>query len=151
MKRPRATRRFLSEQEHSLARAGALAFDIPRKSPCLLPLAIGVLAGMTATCGVSCHQAGDSKDLPDGKKPMTADSQEFAAINQVLEAHADELMAIQGVAGVAIGLLEDGETPCLKILVVKLTRELESELPGSLDGHPVVVEESGVIRPLDDK
>ena len=50
---------------------------------------------------------------------------------------------------VAIGLLDDGETPCLKIMVEKMTPELEKGLPKTLDGHPVVVEESGVIRPLE--
>lgn len=82
---------------------------------------------------------------------MTADSPEFAAINLVLEAHAAELMAIPAVVGVAVGLLDDGKTPCLKILVATMTEELERNLPRSLEGHPVVVEETGVIRPLDDQ
>lgn len=82
---------------------------------------------------------------------MTADSPELAAIKQVLEAHVDELMAIRGVAGVAIGLSSDGKTPCLQILVTKRTPELEARLPRTLEGHPVVVEETGEIRPLDDR
>lgn len=145
------TRRFLSQQEHSLIVAGALAFDVRRKYRSRLPLVIVLLAGMVSACGTSCHPAGDSQGLRDGDKPMTADSPEFAAINQVLEAHADELMATPGVTGIAIGLLSDGKTPCLKILVTKLTKELETGLPGTLDGHPVVVEATGVIRPLDDQ
>ena len=80
---------------------------------------------------------------------MTADRPELAAINRVLTAHADELMAIRGVVGVAVGLLHDGQTPCLRVLVEALTPELQAHIPRTLDGHPVVVEETGTIRPLD--
>lgn len=73
----------------------------------------------------------------------------YDAVTAVLQAHDQELMAIPGVVGVAVSLLEDGKTPCLKILVEKRTPELMQKLPTSLDGHPVVVEESGILRPLD--
>ena len=82
---------------------------------------------------------------------MTADSPEFAAINSVLERHADELMATPGVVGVATGLLDDWKTPCLQILVTERTPELESTLPRNLEGHPVMIVETGVIRPLDEQ
>jgi hypothetical protein len=72
----------------------------------------------------------------------------LADISDVLDAHDDALMTISGVVGVYVGLLDDDETPCIKIMVVEKTPELEETLPKSLDGHPVVVEESGVIRPL---
>lgn len=71
-------------------------------------------------------------------------------INDVLRAHDKELMAIPGVVGVAVGLMQDDETLCLKVLVVKKTDELK-KIPESLEGYPVVIEESGVIRPLQDK
>jgi hypothetical protein len=69
-------------------------------------------------------------------------------INAVLRDHDDALMAIEGVVGVAVGLLEDGKTICLKVLVVRETPELVRRIPSSLEGYPVVVEETGVIRPL---
>lgn len=69
-------------------------------------------------------------------------------INAVLRDHDDSLMAIEGVVGVAVGLLEDGKTTCLKVLVVRETPELVRRIPSSLEGYPVVVEETGVIRPL---
>ncbi|HEV2842154.1 MAG TPA: hypothetical protein VGW39_12585 [Chthoniobacterales bacterium] len=34
-------------------------------------------------------------------------------INAVLRDHDTELLAIPGVVGVYVGLLEDGKTPCL--------------------------------------
>ncbi len=71
-------------------------------------------------------------------------------INGVLKAHERELMALPGVVGIAVGLLPDNKTLCLKVLVVKETEELKNKIPKSLDGYPVVIEESGVIRPLSD-
>jgi len=68
-------------------------------------------------------------------------------INSVIEAHANELMAIEGVTAVAVGALENG-TPCITVYVVKKTGDTERRIPKTLDGHPVIVEESGVIRPM---
>lgn len=68
-------------------------------------------------------------------------------IKTVMETHVDELMAIEGVTAVAIGELEDG-TPCIQVYVVERTEEIVRRIPKTLGGHPVVVEESGVIRPM---
>jgi heme exporter protein D len=70
------------------------------------------------------------------------------AINAVLEAHDENLMAIPGVVGVHVGQLAGAQTPCLKIMVVKRTHDLERALPTSLEGYAVVLEETGIIRPL---
>ncbi|MBI5217129.1 MAG: hypothetical protein HY960_15340 [Ignavibacteriae bacterium] len=70
-------------------------------------------------------------------------------INLVLESHSNELMAIEGVAGVYVGSLNDG-TLCIGIMVVKLTQELQQKLPKELEGHPVRVEETGEIKPLEE-
>jgi len=51
--------------------------------------------------------------------------------------------------GVAVGLAADGRTPCLKVLVVERTPELEARVPRTLEGRPVELEESGRLRPLD--
>jgi hypothetical protein len=69
-------------------------------------------------------------------------------INEVLVVHDEQMMAIPGVVGVYVGLLEDDQTSCLKVMVAKITAELEQALPESLEGYPVVLEETGVIRPL---
>jgi hypothetical protein len=69
-------------------------------------------------------------------------------INTVLDDHDEELMAISGVTGVCVGLMPDQRTSCLKVLVLKKTRELQQRIPRSLEGYPVRLEESGVIRPL---
>jgi len=67
-------------------------------------------------------------------------------IEEALKAHTDHLMAISGVVGVGQGLLDN--TPCIKVLVVEKTPELQRQIPEFLDGHPVVVQQSGVIKAL---
>ena len=71
-------------------------------------------------------------------------------INAVLDTHQDELMAIPGVVGVYVGLMSDDKTRCLKVMVAKRASELEQRVPKNLEGYPVVIEETGVIRPLRD-
>jgi len=69
-------------------------------------------------------------------------------INAVLRDHDENLLAVPGVVGVFVGLLADDATPCLKVMVVKETKDLKKKVPQSLEGYPVLLEESGFIRPL---
>ena len=69
-------------------------------------------------------------------------------INAVLRDHDRELMAIPGVSGVYVGLLDDKKTQCLRVIVARKTRELERKIPRRLEGYQVVIEETGPIRPL---
>lgn len=70
-------------------------------------------------------------------------------IEEVQAAHSPALMAIPGVVGTFIGATAGGQ-PCIKIMVVERTTELERQLPRELEGYPVEIFESGRIRPLDD-
>ena len=69
-------------------------------------------------------------------------------INVVLAAHDKELMALPNVTGVYVGVLDDGKTPCLKVMLTKKSPESERAIPSSLEGYPVVTEVTGEIRPL---
>ena len=69
-------------------------------------------------------------------------------INDVLRAHDKELLAIPGVVGVYVAALEDGKTPCLKVMLAQKSAETERAIPKTLEGYPVVVEVTGEIRPL---
>jgi hypothetical protein len=69
-------------------------------------------------------------------------------INAVLRAHDKELMAIPGVVGVYVGLQADQKTQCFRVMVVKKTKDLEQAIPKSLEGYPVELDETGVIRPM---
>ena len=71
------------------------------------------------------------------------------AIAAVLAEHSPGLIRIPGVTAVAESRGADGR-PCVLILVVRLTPELRSRLPRTLEGWPVVIEESGEIRALPD-
>ena len=70
-------------------------------------------------------------------------------INDVLRAHDKELLAIPGVVGVYVGVLENGKTPCLKVMLAQKTPETERAVPRTLEGYPVVIEVTGEIRPLE--
>ena len=69
-------------------------------------------------------------------------------INAVLRDHDKELLAIPGVVGVYVAVLEDGKTPCLKLMLSRKSVEIERAIPKALEGYPVVSEVTGEIRPL---
>jgi hypothetical protein len=97
----------------------------------ILAMTVAVLVLMaTPAC-----RGGDGSDMP------------AQDINTVMEAHADELMAIEGVTAVGVGARDDG-TPCIKVFVVEKSETLEKRIPGTLGGHPVVVVESGAFEPM---
>ncbi len=81
-------------------------------------------------------------------QPLQQENMPRRDINEVLRDHNRELLAIPGVVGVYVGLLKDGKTPCLKVMVVKKTTEFEQKIPKSLEGYPVLLNETGVIRPM---
>ncbi len=67
-------------------------------------------------------------------------------IGEVLRLHTKEVMSIPGVVGMAQGLCND--KPCIRIYVARKTPELERKIPGTLDGYPVLIEETGRIHAL---
>jgi hypothetical protein len=69
-------------------------------------------------------------------------------INAVLRDHDKELLAIPGVVGIYVAVLEDGKTPCLKVMLARKTPETDRDIPKSIEGYPVVSEVTGEIRPL---
>jgi hypothetical protein len=72
-------------------------------------------------------------------------------INDVLRAHDQGLLAIKGVVGVYVGLLDDGKTPCLKVMVAAKSAEIERSIPNNIEGFLVIVEVTGEIKPLENK
>lgn len=65
-------------------------------------------------------------------------------VKEVLERHTEELMSLPGVTGIAEGLYHG--SPCIKVLVIKKTPELEEQIPSSLEDYPVMIEETGKIH-----
>lgn len=67
-------------------------------------------------------------------------------IEVVLQEQTPRLMALSGVVSVAEGWF-DG-SPCLRVLVIRKTRELLQQLPSAIEGYAVRVDESGEVRAL---
>jgi len=65
-------------------------------------------------------------------------------IEEILKKYTDNLMSISGVVGTGQGLC-DGE-PCIKVFLIKKTRELEEKIPGELEGCKVKIEETGMVK-----
>ncbi len=68
-------------------------------------------------------------------------------IEQVQEEHTDAWMAIPGVEGTAIGLFEG--KPCIKIFSSSKPQELRDKIPSTVEGYPVIIEETGAFRALE--
>ena len=71
------------------------------------------------------------------------------SIEVVQTEHADALMSIPGVVGIAIGNCD--EKPCIKVLVNKKNPELLKKIPTTLEGYAVQIDESGEFRRLDSR
>jgi multidrug efflux pump subunit AcrA (membrane-fusion protein) len=69
-------------------------------------------------------------------------------INEVLRAHDKELLALPGVVGVYVSVLEDGKTPCLKVMLRDDSARTAGTVPKTLEDYPVVLEVTGEVRPL---
>ena len=94
--------------------------------------AAGILAGCSYT-GPSNLEKGQS--MPE------------RTIEQVQEEHTDAWMAIPGVEGTAIGLSEG--KPCIRIFTSSKPQELRAKIPPNVEGYPVIIEETGAFRALD--
>ena len=70
----------------------------------------------------------------------------MASIDEVLASHTDDWMSLAGVVGTAIGLVAD--EPCIKIYVVQTTEFLRANIPTTVGGFPVHLQETGEIQTL---
>ncbi|HEY7461419.1 MAG TPA: hypothetical protein VIC59_06060 [Gemmatimonadota bacterium] len=68
-------------------------------------------------------------------------------IEEVLEAHTDELMAVPGVVGTAIG--DCAGQACIKVFVTERNAALEKRIPSALEGYKVELETTGELRAID--
>ncbi|MBW7988498.1 MAG: hypothetical protein FVQ84_00520 [Planctomycetes bacterium] len=68
-------------------------------------------------------------------------------IEQVLQDNTDQWMAIPGVEGTAIGLFKG--KPCIRIFTSSKPQQLKDKIPSTLEGYPVIIEETGLFRAID--
>jgi hypothetical protein len=111
-------------------------FAFPARHCRIIALA-AVVSAFWLSLPVGCMNSMSTK-VPSG---------DLRDINAVLADHANELMAIPGVVGVYVGLL-DGHRECLRVMLNRKDRELERSIPRALEGYLVVTEVTGPIRPL---
>ena len=67
-------------------------------------------------------------------------------ISEVLKRHTPELMSIHGVIGTGEGRKK--ERPCILVFVVKKTSEISRKIPKTIDGYPVVIQQTGNVKAL---
>jgi hypothetical protein len=67
-------------------------------------------------------------------------------IQQVQEEHTPAWMALPGVVGTAIG--EHNGRPCIVVYVARVTDELKAKIPATVEGYPVVLEQTGEFHAL---
>ena len=65
-------------------------------------------------------------------------------IREVLKRNTDKLMAVPGVVGIGVG--KSRGMPCIVVFVMQKKAEVLRQIPESLEGYPVNVEESGEFR-----
>jgi len=65
-------------------------------------------------------------------------------IESVLESHRSSLSTIKGVVGVDVDEW-DGK-PCIKVMIDKRTRKLVKQIPKSVEGYTVIIEETGEFK-----
>lgn len=80
----------------------------------------------------------------NGKTPRQEKSM---TIQEVINKYTPELMTIAGVVGTALGK-QKGKY-CIMVLVMKKTPEVTKQIPHTLEGFPVIIQETGEIRALD--
>jgi len=70
-------------------------------------------------------------------------------IEQVHEEHMAEWMVIPGVEGIAIGVFDN--EPCIRIFTSRKAEYLQASIPSTIEGYPVIIEETGTFHALDNQ
>ena len=99
------------------------------------------LAVSLLLAGLACTGRRSGGDRTESAVPIRP-------IDQVLAEHTPSLMRIRGVTGTAQSLCA-GE-PCIQVLVIDATPELRRRIPERIEGYPVQLQVTGVIRPRRD-
>ncbi len=99
--------------------------------------AVSLLWVLGAT--VSCSQQGAHQQ----KEKLMPEK----TIEAILKELTDTLMSLPGVIGTAQG--ECAGKPCIKVFVAKKTSDLLKQIPSTIEGYKVEVQETGEIKALD--
>lgn len=119
-------------------RSGILSL-VHRLRVLVKPNLLAISAAMVLSCAAGGAGADEAEQDRHGRQPMSS-----MTIEEALKTHTPELMSLPGVIGTGQGLCEG--QPCVKVLVVEKTPELERAIHAILKGVPVTVQETGRIR-----
>jgi hypothetical protein len=98
--------------------------------------------GLILICSIAIFANGAGKEHEEGTQVQKK------TIEEVLKEHTGELMSIPGVVGAGQSLC-NGQ-PCIKVFVSKKTVDLQKKIPKTLEGYPVVIQETGRFKALPD-
>jgi len=101
-----------------------------------------IFVGLIPLCLLFLHECEILQKNQDSKERKT-----MMDINEVIRTYADTMLSYPGVQGLYVGETEEGAA-CIWVMVKEMTPELEEQIPDSLEGYPVRIEESGEIRPF---
>jgi len=115
-----------------------------------------VLVVLALTLGFGCSRQVDSPNAPISEQAaeFSIDNPRIQAVMAVQERNTPQLLSNPEVVGTAVGLTDDG-TPAILVLAKSeiKTQPLQkgiagNAVPESIDGIPVLVEVTGIIRPF---
>jgi hypothetical protein len=96
-------------------------------------------AVLSAAAGCESERSSSSSVENDAMNPRP--------IEEVVDTVAPEWMTWDGVTMVYVSADDDGR-PAVKVGVVSRPHEVESRIPPEIEGWPVIVVESGEVKPL---
>jgi hypothetical protein len=99
----------------------------------IVKIVLNVIAISLCNSIVGCNEKGGSMS----QRP----------IEQVQQEYTDQWMAIPGVEGTAIDL-SNGK-PCITVFSSVDAKSLKDKIPSTVEGYPVIIEKTGVIRALE--
>ncbi len=74
------------------------------------------------------------------------DLKRVEVLKEIQKRNENWIMSIPGVVGIGIGLTEDGKRPAFIVYVQRLTSRIKVQAPSNIEGVPVRLYESGIIR-----
>jgi hypothetical protein len=92
---------------------------------------------------LSISWTSENFDISERGNPMAT-----KGIDEVLKEHSNTLMSIPDVVGPGHGLCEG--KPCIKVFFIRKAPDLYQRIHDTLAGYPVVVEETGKVKPLEE-
>lgn len=115
----------------------------------VLVVLVLLLSVVSFTVWMSCEKGVQSPVAPVEQEGLVLnkDNAQIRAVMAVQEQHTPSIFANKDVVGTAVGLTEDGR-PALLVLTKTIALHKGLGLPEEIDGIPVVVRQTGEIKPM---